>query len=149
MRSGTFKFCMLFAGATLLAVAGYFFITYVGVKIALDNNGLRPFYQQTIRALWLTFGCQSLLISLLYLIVAYRPHSATREVIVIFGLIQLIEGVLMLVFSGSWIAAALLGVAALCVLIGSMAWPSKPEVVNAVTPSSVPPISSPPIDPAI
>jgi vacuolar-type H+-ATPase subunit I/STV1 len=128
MRSSTFKFCMLFAGVTLLAVATYFFVTYVGVKIALDNNGLRPFYQQSIRALWLTFGFQALLIGVLYFIVAYRPHAVTREVIVIFGLIQLVEGVLMLAFSGSWVAASLLGVAALCVLVAAMIWPEKAEV---------------------
>jgi hypothetical protein len=127
MRSSTFKFCMLFAGVTLLAVAAYFFVTYIGVKIALNNNGLQPFYQSTIRALWLTFGFQALLIALLYFVVAYRPHAVTREVIVIFGLIQLVEGVLMLAFAGSWLAAALLGVAALCVLVAAMIWPSLPE----------------------
>jgi hypothetical protein len=127
MRTSTFKFCMLFAGVTLLAVAVYFFITYGLASIALDNNGLQPFYQQMIRALWLTFACQALLIALLYFIVAYRPHAVTREVIVIFGLIQLVEGVLMLAFAGSWLAAALLGVAALCVLLAAVTWPSRLE----------------------
>jgi hypothetical protein len=150
MRSSTFKFCMLFAGVTLLAVAVYFFITYIGVKIALENNGLTPFYQHSIRALWLTFAFQALLIGLLYFIVAYRPHSVTREVIVIFGLIQLVEGVLMLAFSGSWVAAALLGVAALCVLVAAMIWPAKlePEIgykstvnVPATTPTGSTPAS--------
>jgi hypothetical protein len=118
---------MLFAGVTLLAVAVYFFVTYGLASVALNNNGLQPFYQQMIRALWLTFACQALLIALLYFIVAYRPHAVTREVIVIFGLIQLVEGVLMLAFAGSWLAAALLGVAALCVLLAAVTWPSRLE----------------------
>lgn len=117
---------MLFAGVTLLAVATYFFVTYIGVKIALDNNGLQAFYQQMVRALWLTFGFQALLIAVLYFIVAYRPHAVTREVVIIFGLIQLVEAVLMVAFAGSWLAAALLGVAALGVLLAAMIWPARP-----------------------
>jgi vacuolar-type H+-ATPase subunit I/STV1 len=146
MRTGTFKFCMLFAGVTLLAVAVYFFVTYGLASVALGNNGLQPFYQQMIRALWLTFGFQALLIALLYCIVAYRPHAVTREVIVIFGLIQLVEGVLMLAFAGSWLAAALLGVAALGVLIGAVTWPSRlePEIAYGSTASTSTPTTTTP-----
>lgn len=143
MRTGTFKFCMLFAGITLLGVATFYFVSYIGVKIAIANSGLKPFYQDTIRALWMTFGFQAALIGVLYSIVAYRPHSVTREVIVIFGLLQLVEAVLLVTFAGSWLAAALLGVAALCVMIAALIWPAKlePEIAysgTATTPELTP-----------
>jgi hypothetical protein len=118
---------MLFAGVTLLGVATYFFVTYIGVKIALNDHDLRPAYQQMVQALWLTFGFQALLIAALYFIVAYRHYAVTREVVVIFGLIQLVEVVLIVTFAGSWLAAVLLGIAALCVLLAALIWPDRPS----------------------
>ena len=42
-----------------------------------------------------------MLIALLYLLVAFKPHAVTREVIVLLGLLQLVECVLLFSFSGS------------------------------------------------
>jgi hypothetical protein len=123
MKSTSFRYCMLIGAAALLGVALFYFISYVGLAIALNNNGLQAFYQDSIRALWLAFGCQSLLISLLYAVVAFKPHAVSRPVIVIFGLLQFVEASLLLTFAGSPIASMLLLVAAFFVLIGSTLWP--------------------------
>jgi hypothetical protein len=125
MRTRSFRYCMLIGAAALAGVAVYYFVTYVAVGIALSNNGIQPFYRQSIRALWLGFGCQSLLLALLYAIVAWRPHAVSREVIVICGLLQLVEAVLLFAFSGNHVAEALLAAAAVFVLIGSVLWPRK------------------------
>jgi hypothetical protein len=123
MRNHTFRYCMLIGAAALAGVAIYYFITYIEIAIALNNNGLVPHLKDSIRALWLAFAIQALLLALLYTLVAYRPHAVTREVIVICGLMQLIESLLLFMLAGKAIAAALLGVAAFFILIGSVIWP--------------------------
>jgi hypothetical protein len=109
----------------LLGVAIYYFANYVTLAIALNNNNLQPSLNQSIRALWLAFACQNLLVGSLYVVVAYRPHAVTREVIVLLGLMQLVESMLLFTFSGSRIVAYLLIGAALFVLIGAALWPKK------------------------
>ena len=140
MRTSTFKFCMTFAAVTLIGVALFYFVSYLGVKIAIGNSGLKPFYQQTVSALWLTYGSQSLLIGILYAIVAWHPHSVSREVIVILGLVQLVEAVLLLTFAGSLVAAVLLSIAALFVLVGALIWPREAEAaIDYPEPAAPPP----------
>jgi hypothetical protein len=125
MKLTSFRYCMFIGALALAGLALFYFIRYFVLSIALSNNGLQPDLTQSIRALWLAFACQALLIGLLYAIVAWKPHAVSREVIVILGLLQLVEGVLLFSFAGSGIAAALLIVAAACVLIGSVLWPKK------------------------
>ncbi len=125
MKLTSFRYCMIISSLALAGLALFYFIRYFVLSIALANNGLQPDLTQSIRALWLAFGCQALLIGLLYAIVAWKPHAVSREVIVIFGLLQLVEGVLLFSFSGSGIAAGLLIVAAACVLLGSVLWPKR------------------------
>jgi hypothetical protein len=96
---------------------GYFF----NLSVALDNNSLEPMLDHSIRAQWLAFASQALLISLLYLLVAFKPHSVTREVIVLLGLLQMVECILLFAFSGSTVAAGLLIIASLFVLAGAAA----------------------------
>lgn len=125
MKLSSFRYCMIVGALALAGLALFYFIRYFVLSIALANNGLQADLTQSIRALWLAFGCQALLIGLLYGIVAWKPHAVSREVIVILGLLQLVEGVLLFSFSGSGIAAALLIVAAACVLLGSVLWPKR------------------------
>jgi len=138
MRDRSFRYCMLIGAAALAGVAIYYFVTYVEIAIALNNNGLVPHLKDSIRALWLAFAIQALLISLLYTLVAYRPHSVTREVIVICGLMQLIESLLLFMLAGKAIAATLLGIAAVFILIGSAIWPKVLPPETAPAPAPVP-----------
>ena len=126
MRQKSFRYCMLIGAIALGAVAIYYFISYVELTIALGNNGLQLPLKQSIEALWLTFACHSLLIALLYLLVAYKPRAVSREVIVLLGLIQLVEAVLLFAMSGYRISSLGLALAALFVLIGAVLWPKKP-----------------------
>lgn len=123
MRSTGFRWCMLIGAAALGGVAVYYFSSYVVVAIALGNSGLQETMQHSIRALWLSFAFQGLLIALLYALVAFRPRSVSREVIVLFGLLQLVESVLLFAFAGNRIVALLLVGAAAFVLVGSLLWP--------------------------
>jgi hypothetical protein len=141
MRLTSFRYCMLIGAIALGGVAAFYFVRYVELSIALNNSGIQPVLQTSIQAMWLSFSVQGLLIALAYALVAFRPHAVTREVIVLFGLLQLIEAILLLLKTGSSLIAALLAGAAVFVLIGSVLWPKKlPPPVN-VTPvaPAVPP----------
>ncbi len=128
MKSLLYRYCMLIAAAALLALAIYYFITYGSIAFAVGRSpDLSLFHQNSIRGLWLTFASQSLLFALLYFLVALRPRSVSREVIVICGLLQLIAAVLILFFSGSRLAMYLLAITTLFVLVGGMLWPSEEE----------------------
>lgn len=123
MRQQGFRYCMLVGAVALAGVAIYYLSTYLLLASALGNSSLAPHYQDSVRALWLAFGAQALLIALLYTLVAFRPHAVTREVIVIGGLLQLTESLLLFLFARNTLAVALLGTAALFVIIGSLLWP--------------------------
>jgi hypothetical protein len=145
MKNAGFHYCMLIGALSLAGVALYYFLSYFfNLSVALNNNHLEASLDSALRAQWLAFGCQSLLIALLYLLVAFKPHSVTREVIVLLGLLQLVECVLLFVFSGSNVAAGLLIAAALFVLAGAALWPKK-VVAPAPAPAVVTPGSLPPL----
>ncbi len=141
MRLKSFRYCMLIGALALLGVAIYYFANYITLAIALNNNNLQPSLNQSIRALWLAFACQNLLVGLLYVVVAYRPHAVSREVIVLLGLMQLVESMLLFVFSGSRIVAYLLIGAAVFVLIGAALWPKKLPV-SAAGPATPEPLAT-------
>jgi hypothetical protein len=135
MRFKTFHYCMLFSAGALVAVALYYFINYaIVLNVALDNSGVQAALQASIRALWLAFAFQALLIGLLYALVAFRPRAVSREVIVLFGLLQLLEAVLLFWFAGSMVMMLLLAAAAVCVLCGAVLWPTAlPPAAAAAT----------------
>jgi hypothetical protein len=132
MRHKAFRFCMLVGAAALGAIALYYFARYaVVLNIALDNSGVKPSLQASIRALWLAFAFQALLIAVLYTLVAFRPRAVSREVIVLFGLLQLVEAVLLFSFSGTHWMAMLLVVVSACVMLGALLWPSALQPADA------------------
>lgn len=145
-RYKTFRFCMLVGAAALLAVSLYYFINYVvGLDVALANSSVQPELQASIRALWLAFGFQALLIGMLYALVAFRPPAVSREVIVLLGMLQLLEAVLLFTFAGNLWMALLLVAAAVFVLVGAMMWPTQwPPVAPAGTSGSLPAQPMPP-----
>lgn len=140
---------MLVGAAALGAVAIFYFVGYVELVIALNNNGLQPSLQQSIQGLWLAFAFHGLLIALLYLLVAYKPRAVTREVIVLLGLIQLVEAVLLFATAGNRVSSVLLALAALFVLIGALLWPKRPEPEEPESgelPDEVLPAEEPPLE---
>jgi hypothetical protein len=133
MKLTSFRYCMLIGALALIGLALFYFSKYVVLAIALNNNDLQPDLEASIRAMWLAFACQALLIGALYALVAWKPHAVSREVIVILGMLQLVEAVLQSSFAGSGIVAILLSIAALFVLIGSVLWPKRTPPPTTLT----------------
>jgi hypothetical protein len=134
---------MVIGACALLGVAVYYLFTYVGLKIAVTNAGLTPFYQNIIRAMWIGYCAQASLLGLLFIVAAMRPHWISRPLIVICGLVPLAEAVLGFSYTGSFALMMMLAAAALFVLLGAVLWPSAPEVAE-IAAGSVPPPASPP-----
>ena len=129
MKITLYRYSMLIAAFALLALAIFYFITYASLVAAVsESHDISPFHRDSIRGLWLTFASQSLLFALLYFLVASRPRSVSREVIVICGLLQLVAAILIFYFARSTTAMYLLAIAALFVLIGSLLWPTAEDV---------------------
>lgn len=145
MRNASFRWCMLIGAAALGGVAVYYFVTYVPLVVALGSSGMKLHYQDAVRAQWMAFGVQSLLIALLYIVVAFRPRAVTREVIVLLGLLQLTASLLLFMFARNLVAVSLLAVAAVFVLLGSILWPRPAGLApRASTPGDTPPPASGP-----
>jgi hypothetical protein len=139
MRNTWFRYSMLIGAIALLGVAAFYFATYLGLSIAVRNSGLTPFYQQTIRAMWLAFCLQACLLGALYTLVAFRPAAISRPVIVICGLLPMVEAVMMFSYTKSFVAMTLLTIAALFVLLGALLWPSAYKVDASVSVTEAPP----------
>lgn len=139
MRATLFRYSMLGSSAALIAIAVYYFFGYLGVSIAVGNNGLmKPYYVQSIRALWLGFCLQSGLLGLLFALSALRPHAVSRPMMVICGLLPMFEAVLLFSFTGSFVGMLLVSGAALLVLLAAALWPAPPPPVlpsSASTPA--------------
>jgi hypothetical protein len=143
MRATLFRYCMLASSVALISIAVYYFVGYLGVSIAVGNNGLKPYYQQSIRALWLGFCLQSLLLGVLFALSAYRPHAISRPVMVICGLLPMFEAVLLFSFTGNFLGMLLVATAALLVLFAAALWPAPPPLLPATTPLAAP--AAPPL----
>lgn len=143
VRVATFRWCMLIGAGALLGVAIYYGFGYVGLDIAVGNSGLKPFYQQTMRALWLGYCLQATLLGLLFSVAAMKPHWISRPLLVICGLLPLAEGVMALSFAGSYWLMLLLFCAAVFILVGSLLWPTRPVPVT-VPPPPVTSATAPP-----
>jgi hypothetical protein len=124
VRNTSFRWCMLIGAGALLGVALYYGFGYIGLNIAVGNSGLKPFYQQTMRALWLGYCLQACLLGLLFTVAAVRPHWISRPLLVICGLLPLAEGVLALSFAGNYWLMILLFCAGLFILVGAALWPN-------------------------
>jgi len=156
MKITLYRYSMLIAAFALLALSVFYFITYAGIVAAVGKSyEMSLFHRSSIQGLWLTFASQSLLFALLYFLVAARPRSVSREVIVICGLLQLIASILIFSFTGSTLAVYLLAGAALFVLIGSVLWPTDEELdaeklaAATLVTSQRPAAAPPPSDPAL
>jgi hypothetical protein len=146
MKISLYRYSMLIAAFALLALSIFYFVTYAGIVAAVSkSNEMSTFYRNSIQGLWLTFASQALLFALLYFLVAARPSSVSREVIVICGLLQLVASVMIFLFSGSMLVVYLLAGAAVFVLIGSVLWPSDDELATSTIPAALPP--TPPAPP--
>lgn len=137
-----FRWCMIGAALIIGGVAIYFTFAYVATSIAIGSSGLKPFYQQSVRAMWLAFCAQLGLLAVVLLYAAGRPRSISRQMVTVLAFMPMLSTLLLFWSAASRVGGALLGAAALLMLIAAFAWPARPVDAEAAT-LSRPPVKSP------
>jgi len=137
-----FRWCMVGAALIIGGVAIYFAFAYVATSIALGNSGLKPFYQQSVRAMWLAFCAQLGLLAIVLLYVAARPRGISRQMVTVLAFMPMLSTVMLFWSAASRVGGVLLGVAALLMLVAAFTWPTTPSDAEAAI-ESQPPVRSP------
>ncbi len=138
MQSGHrfFRWCLIGAAFIVAGVAAFYLANYVTAAIAINNSGLRPFYRESVRAMWLAFCLQLGLLALFFVFAAMRPRAISRGAIMLLALMPLASTSLLFYFATSRIGAVVLGIATALVLIAAISWPT--HEIGADTAAQVP-----------
>lgn len=130
-----FRGCMVGAALIIGGVAIYFVFAYLATSIAVGNSGLKPFYQQSLRAMWLAFCAQLGLLAVVLLYAAGRPRGISRQMVTVLAFMPMLSTVMLFWFAASRVGGAFLGAAALLMLIAAFAWPTDPTDEEAAVES--------------
>lgn len=120
-----FRGSMLGAAIVIAGVAVYFLSSYFLATIALGNSGLKPFYQDASRAMWLGFCLQLAIIGIVFLVAAMRPSLVGRGMVMVLALLPLASTVLLFWFAASRAGAIFLGIGGLLTLLAALTWPKR------------------------
>lgn len=132
-----FRWCMVGAALIIGGVALYFIFAYVTAAIAIANSGLKPFYQQVARAMWVGYCAQLGVLAAVLLYAAMTPRGISRQVVIVLSLMPMISTVNLFWSAASRAGAVSLAIAAVLMLIGALFWPraalpvSSPEDLPA------------------
>lgn len=130
-RERFFRWCMFGAALIIGGVVIYFFSAYmVGLSIALSNSGLRPFYQESVRAMWLAFCAQLAILSIILLIAAFNPRGLSRRFVSLLAVMPLLAALLLFTFSAGSVSSyggIPLMVATILLALAALTWPQKIE----------------------
>ncbi|MBV6422861.1 MAG: hypothetical protein NAOJABEB_00647 [Steroidobacteraceae bacterium] len=125
MSQRVFRWCTVGAALIVAGAAVYFLATYIAASIAIGSSGLEPFYQQSVRAMWLGFCAQLGLLALVMLYAAAYPRSVSRQFVLVLALMPLLSTVLLFSFAASRIGAWALAAAAVLMLAAASTWPAR------------------------
>lgn len=135
-----FRWCMVGAALIIAGVASYFAVAYVTASIAVGNSGLKIFYQESVRAMWLGFCAQLGLLAAVLLYAAARPRGISRQMLIVLAFMPMMSTVMLFWFAASRLGGFFLGLAALLMLVAAFAWPTRfdaaGEPVSAQAPGS-------------
>jgi hypothetical protein len=117
------------AAAALLAfLAAAHAASYVTVAIALGNSGLQPSLRAAIRAQWLGYALELLVVAAVVGLAAWRPRGVSPAVLVLAGLLALLQAALMLAYSGGFYGSLALLACGTLVILGALVRPSSAAV---------------------
>lgn len=120
-----FRWSMLGAAFVIAGVAVYFLSSYALATVALGNSGLKPFYQESSRAMWLGFCLQLAVIGMVFLVAAMRPSLVGRGMVLMLAVLPLASTVLLFYFAASRAGAVFLGIGGVLTLIAAITWPQN------------------------
>lgn len=118
-----FRWCMVGAALIIGGVALYFLMAYVTAAIAIANSGLKPFYQQAARAMWIGYCAQLGVLAAVLLYAAAVPRGISRQAVIVLALMPAISTVNLFWSAASRAGAVCLGIAAALMVVGALFWP--------------------------
>ena len=118
---------LLLAGAAaLLLEAIVHGVGYAATLLAVQNSGLKPWFQQSIRALWVGHSLQLVVIAAILVVAALKPGSVSRPVVVLCGFLPILSGLLLALYNQSVFHTVMFLAATLLVVAGALLLPAAP-----------------------
>jgi hypothetical protein len=103
---------LLLAAAVLIAAIGLVLAAaFVDADIAVSNTGLEPWLKNAIKALWIGFLLQALLVAALLVLSAFRQEMLSPVALLAAGLLPLLSALLVFSFMGSYLGTFAVAVA--------------------------------------
>lgn len=98
---------------------------YVVARIAIGNTGMEPWLKESIKALWLGFSGQCLIVAAILLLAAWRPQSVSTAVLLLCVALVATHASMLVWFTGSRVGGLVVSAAALCSVAGSVLRPTS------------------------
>jgi hypothetical protein len=92
-------------------------------RAALATTAMTPFFTGSFKALWLADSTTMASLTLLFGLIAVRPHLASKPVIALLALIPAAIGILIYTFVGNFFAGHMLTATAAAVLLAAAMLP--------------------------
>lgn len=131
-----FRVSMFGAAIVIAGVATYFFGSYWAANIAISNSGLKPFFQDSSRAMWLGFCAQLAIVALVFFVAALRPQLLSRSIVLLLSLMPILATVMLFWFAASRAGSYFLALGGLLTLIAVFVWPKREPLAPELNVSS-------------
>jgi hypothetical protein len=115
--------------AILLAIGAWIHTSaFNKMSAAVAKSDLIPFAAKSLRILWLEDSVVLLVLAIAFAVIAARPSTATKWVIVLMALIPAATAALVYYFVGTFIAGHILLAAAIAAILGGLQYPAVNQV---------------------
>ncbi len=103
----------------LLAAIGLVLaVAFVDADIAVSNTGLETWLKNAIKALWIGFLFQALVVAALFVLAAFRQEMLSPAALLAAGLLPLLSALLVFSFMGSYLGIFAVAVAGAALIAG-------------------------------
>ena len=124
------RFVIAFAGLIQLAGSVVHAAAFSRADAAFTSSGLRPFFGNSSRALWLGDSTTLAVVAVLCGLIAMWPSAASRAVVIFLAFIPALTALLIYVFLGVFFAAHLLLISAVAMFFAGLKFPGIPMKVG-------------------
>lgn len=118
---------LLLAFSALLLAVGACLHTSAFNKIsaAIASSDLMPFAGKSLKILWLQDSVLSVVLAVVFAVLAIRPSGATRSIVLLLALIPTATAGLIYYFIGSFIGGHVFLAAAVAAILGGLQYPGN------------------------
>ncbi len=116
---------LVLALSSLLSAAGgaIHAVAFRRARVAIDASNLPHFYAASSKGLWLADSVTLLIVAAVFGLIAARPSTVTRSLVLLVALIPAATAILLYTFIGNFLAAHLLLMIASLAFVGGLQFP--------------------------